>query len=375
MKRDDIIIYPVLISAAFAVAAAWFSIYPLKLPFNSGDVFVESSILLLLVLGNVFVRVIDSTSVKLGWGVLTLGFLVDLLDEFTKEPDIVNTFMDGMLKIIGLGIVIYGFVHAYLAMRSELASARKALDATKSDVEALNGLCGDRQKVEEMKRLATIGEVATMIGHDLRNPLQAIVYSVYDLEEELKTLPEDSRKVLEERGITPFLEKLKKQVEYMNKIVTDLQDYASMSKLELFETNLHKLVEDALKSVRKPENVTVRIEADPSLPPVSIDPQLMRRVFINFITNAYQAMPKGGSLEIDVRREGGMAVVSFKDTGVGIPPENMKNLFNPFFTTKPKGMGLGLAICKRIIEAHKGKIEVASEVGKGTQFTIRIPLK
>ncbi len=86
-------------------------------------------------------------------------------------------------------------------------------------------------------------------------------------------------------------------------------------------------------------------------------------------------MPRGGSLDITLRRENDHVQITFSDTGVDISPENMKNIFNPFFTTKSKGMGLGLAICKRIIESHHGTISVQSELGKGTSFAIRIPYR
>jgi signal transduction histidine kinase len=104
-----------------------------------------------------------------------------------------------------------------------------------------------------------------------------------------------------------------------------------------------------------------------------IDPGLMKRVFSNLIANAVQAMPEGGELTVDASKSDEEALVSFHDTGVGIPQEDFSKLFSPFFTTKAKGQGLGLAVCKRLVEAHGGEITVESRLGEGTTFTIRLP--
>ncbi|MGF3499146.1 MAG: sensor histidine kinase [Candidatus Methanosuratincola sp.] len=251
----------------------------------------------------------------------------------------------------------------------------KSLEPLKSKDERLAEMFGaDQSNLEEVKRLAAVGQVAAMVSHDLRNPLQAIVYSVYNTEEEIKSLPGNTKSLLEEHGFIAFLENLKKQVGCMNKIVTDLQDYAKSTKPEFYAVDLHGIVEEALKSVSRPDNVAVVVNPDPALGRIRGDPQLIRRAFINLITNAFQAMPGGGSLEISIRKDGNYAQVSFTDTGVGISPENLKRLFDPFFTTKAKGMGLGLAICKKMIDAHRGSIDVQSELGKGTRFTIRLPI-
>jgi signal transduction histidine kinase len=166
---------------------------------------------------------------------------------------------------------------------------------------------------------------------------------------------------------------MKKQIEYMNKIVSDLQDYARPITLELAETNLRELVEGIASSMAIPEKIGVDIDIGKDLK-LMMDPSLMRRVFINLITNAIQAMPNGGSLKIRAWVEGGAAFISFEDTGVGIPRENLEKLFRPLFTTKARGQGFGLAVCKRLVEAHGGTIGVESELGKGSKFTIELPL-
>lgn len=211
----------------------------------------------------------------------------------------------------------------------------------------------------EKKRLATIGEMALMIGHDLRNPLQAIVYSLY--------LMKKNNCAVEE-----YIKRISNSVEYMNKIVSDLQDFARPIKMNIKKANIRKVFEETLSLTRIPENVKLVLEVDPSLE-WEIDERLISRALINLIINAIQAMPNGGILKLSAKAENDCIKMSVEDTGVGMSREVLDNLFKPFFTTKPKGMGLGLCIVKRFVEEHGGEVYVESELGKGTKFTIEIP--
>ena len=170
-----------------------------------------------------------------------------------------------------------------------------------------------------------------------------------------------------------LLETMEEQVGYMNKIVCDLQDYAKPLKAELAETDLRGLIDDTLSITNVPETIDVHIEIETSAHNLIMDKALMKRAFANLITNAVQAMPDGGRLTIRASKTGGIALVSIHDTGVGIPKENLDKLFTVMFTTKARGQGFGLAVCKRIAEAHGGEISVESTVGKGTTILIRLP--
>jgi len=160
----------------------------------------------------------------------------------------------------------------------------------------------------------------------------------------------------------------------MNKIVSDLQDYAKPIKPELAMTDLRELVYETLSALEVPANIKVSVKAKEHLE-LLIDPALIKRMFTNLILNALQAMPNGGELTIKASIKEESVSISFQDTGIGIPEENLPKLFKPLFTTKSKGQGFGLAVCKRIVEAHEGNITVCSEVGKGSTFTVNIPLK
>jgi PAS domain S-box-containing protein len=218
------------------------------------------------------------------------------------------------------------------------------------------------------QRLAAIGETTTMVGHDLRNPLQAMTGTLYLV----KNLTA-SRKAEDRRKVVRLLATLDDGIEYMDKIVSDLQDYARPVGAELVETSLPDLVRATVSNVKIPGNVKVAANLGDGLSNVKLDPLLFRRVLTNLILNAVQAMPKGGRLTINGSRGDDSITVGVQDTGVGIAPENLEKVFTPFFTTKAKGQGLGLAVCKRLTEAQGGTITVTSQVGEGSTFTLKIP--
>ncbi len=221
-----------------------------------------------------------------------------------------------------------------------------------------------QENLLKSQRLAAIGEAAAMVGHDLRNPLQAIVNVLYLARMQLGSL---SKGELEES-----LDVIEEQVEYMNKIVSDLQDYARPVKPEFVEVESKRLLNETLLAIKVPETIKVSIDVEENATVFLADSYLLKRVFTNLILNAVQAMPDGGRLSIKVSGTSEEVFFRFKDTGVGIPEENLNKMFQPLFTTKAKGQGLGLAVCKRLVEALNGSITVESVVGEGTTFMVKI---
>ena len=171
-----------------------------------------------------------------------------------------------------------------------------------------------------------------------------------------------------------MLEVIEKDINYSNKIISDLLEYSRSITLDLKEMNPKSAVAEALSHVDFPKNIHL-IDLTKSTPAIKIDVDKMTRVFINLIKNAIDAMPNGGKLTINSEKMNDKVKIAFADTGLGISEENLKKLFGPLFTTKAKGMGLGLAICKRIVEAHGGRISVESVINKGTTFTTTIPIE
>jgi PAS domain S-box-containing protein len=226
------------------------------------------------------------------------------------------------------------------------------------------------QKLKETERLVTIGETAGMVGHDIRNPLQSIEGAVYLAKEELKSLPPDSPEKKELHGI---LEIIRRQTGYIDRIVADLQDFSGTPMVQFRETNLQELVTDALSMTEIPENIQVQTSIQDDLQTVTVDSVFMKRVLLNLIENAVHAMPNGGRLTIKAFKQDECACIHVEDTGVCIPEENKPRIFTPLFTTKAKGQGFGLAVCKKLVEAHRGEITFESEAGKGTTFKIKFP--
>jgi len=229
----------------------------------------------------------------------------------------------------------------------------------------------ERKRIEEehlkLEKLATIGELATMVGHDLRNPLQSIENAAYYLNNELPHLPISPRTM-------EMLQVINDSINYADKIIRDLQDYSATKKPILEKTDINAIITETLSQVKAPENVKLITELS-QLPETNADKDMIKRVFMNLATNGIQAMESEGTLKVSTKKTHEFVEVSFKDTGIGMPKENMEKIFTPFFTTKAKGMGMGLPICKRFVESHGGTIQVESEVGKGSTFTVKLPIQ
>ncbi|MGB9727824.1 MAG: PAS domain S-box protein [Nitrososphaeria archaeon] len=229
------------------------------------------------------------------------------------------------------------------------------------------------RQLRESERLAAIGEATMMVGHDLRNPLQAIINNVYIIKSKfLDKLPKRTKIMLEKEGLEDILKRIENEISYMNKIVRDLQDYSKPITPKYSRIRLQQMIEKILSQIILSEKIVVRKEIN--VEEIVCDEMLLERILYNLILNAVQAMPEGGILTIRGEKVDDNIVLAVEDTGAGIPENILPKLFTPFFTTKAKGQGLGLAICKRFIEILNGKIDVKSEVGKGSKFTITIPI-
>ena len=255
-----------------------------------------------------------------------------------------------------------------------IRSLEEARREIKEYAEKLESMVEERTKAlresEEKRiraeRLAAIGTLAASVGHDLRNPLTGITGAVYYLK--MKLGDKIDRKSKEMFKI------IEKNIEYANKIINDLLDFSREIHLSLKKVRVKSVLNDVLNQLKIPRKIKIVDLTKPSHV-FEVDVHSMKRVFKNIIENAIEAMPKGGKLEIKSFKSKNYMVVSFCDTGVGISKENLKKIFCPLFTTKARGMGLGLAICKRIVEAHNGLIEVESREGKGTCFKVKIPIR
>jgi signal transduction histidine kinase len=223
-----------------------------------------------------------------------------------------------------------------------------------------------QSRLVQSERLAAIGEVAGMVGHDLRNPLAAIKNAAFFLRKKNGNNFDGTS--------NEMLVMIDRSVEHANDIVADLLDFSREIHLDFEEYLPQSLIDYVLLSVKVPPNIKI-VQSSHSQTSIWVDSNKIERVFTNLVKNAFEAMPNGGTLEISSRENGEAVEFLFADTGLGMSEDVLAKIFTPLFTTKAQGMGFGLAICKRMIEAHGGKIAVESSLNQGSKFIVSLPVK
>jgi two-component system sensor histidine kinase HydH len=223
------------------------------------------------------------------------------------------------------------------------------------------------EQLRRADRLSALGELSAGMAHEIRNPLGAIKGAAEILKDDYT--PDESK--------YEFIQILLKETDRLNHIVQEFLGFARPKQPEFQPVDVNEAIESVLtlsgQEARK-AGILVEKKLDPSIGRRSLDAGLLKQAFLNLVLNAVQAMPQGGTLTIESGIRDNAIEVKITDTGTGIADDDRKKLFSPFFTTKKDGTGLGLAITYRIIENHKGRIDVKSERGKGTTFTVRIPI-
>jgi signal transduction histidine kinase len=243
-----------------------------------------------------------------------------------------------------------------------------------------------QQQMRQVKHLASLGELAASVAHEIKNPLAGIKLAI-------QVLAKEPNLASSHRGT---IEEIMHSIERLDKTMVDLLSYSRIRPPELKSVSLHEVIEAALNTIKEECQIAgVRVGKyfDVTLPPCPLDSQQMERAFLNLFLNALQVMPQGGVLTIQTKyyksgyhlQEGypkpgssgpdeGWAEVTVTDTGEGMPPEVLGEIFRPFFTTKAKGTGLGLSLAQRIVEQHHGQIFAQSRVGVGTTFHLLLPI-
>ena len=223
------------------------------------------------------------------------------------------------------------------------------------------------EQLRRADRLSALGELSAGMAHEIRNPLGSIKGAVEILKDDYT--PDDAK--------YEFIQILLKETDRLNRIVPEFLGFSRPKQPEFQQADLNEAIESVLTlTMQEARKSGVRVEKklDPSIGKRSLDAGMLKQAFLNLVLNAIQAMPAGGLLTVESRLQSDAIEVTIRDTGAGISEENRKKLFSPFFTTKKSGTGLGLAITYRIIENHRGKIYVTSTPGKGTVFTVKIPV-
>jgi two-component system sensor histidine kinase PilS (NtrC family) len=290
---------------------------------------------------------------------------------------------DNLQHIEGLPLRVEGWVRdgaeeQFLGLTfSLLRNERDQVSGVICPFQDLTRIRDMEEQIRRSDRLAVVGELAAGMAHEIRNPLASLSGSIQLLSEEL--VLEDTNREL--------MEIINREVSRLNALITDFLHFASPRPLQLKVVDLVEALQETVTLLEQssgPEYRFTLIEPGGGSCLAQVDPMLMKQVFWNFSRNAIEAMPEGGDLTMTIERvpveaeEEDVAdnlSISFADTGVGIAPHEVEKVFTPFHSTKEHGTGLGLAIVFKIVEAHRGRIEVESHVGRGTTFRIRFPVR
>lgn len=215
------------------------------------------------------------------------------------------------------------------------------------------------------EKLATLGQVAGGIAHEIRNPLSVMRTSAFFLKRAKNPTPEK---------VNEHLDRIERQISMVDNVVTALADVARLPEPRVCKCDVRLVVGDVLRSIKMPPDVALDQSISTDCPPANIDPNQVAIVFRNLFRNARDAMSGGGTLRVGASTHEAFLVVSVSDTGTGIAAKDLNRILEPLYSTKSRGMGLGLAICVAILEKNKGRLEVRSELGVGTEFDVFIPL-
>jgi signal transduction histidine kinase len=288
-------------------------------------------------------------------------------DEFGQLTKVFNQMMDSLnhsdQKLRDYNTVMEKQVQL---RTEELSKANKKLVQEIVIKEKAHGeLLTIKERLNRQEKLASVGQVSSNIAHELRNPMAAIRSSVYFLR----------KRVLEDKKFIHHLDLIDSELSQSDEVIERLLELTKGKKLKLAKTNLQKLISDAFEISNSIQDTTLETNIHQDVTHINVDALLFRQIFTNLTTNSIQAMSKGGIINVTANPDfSGKEnfYIRFIDTGIGIPKENWGKIFDPLFTNKKEGIGLGLSLCKDLIERHGGTIEVEFSSIEGTCFLITL---
>ena len=303
----------------------------------------------------------DVALLKQHGAVMMSGTMIQDTDPFSIpsiSAGIATLRMITFLSIAGAFVVLYVSL-VFIVWRgwATIVRQRTALQAT-------------QERLVQIERLAAIGELSAGVAHELRNPLGAVKNAVYYIRSRLR----GSDWAQENPRVGEFLDVMDEEIASSDQIITDLMDFSRVNPPSVSPSDMETLVDTALERTVVKESVNLIKDFEPGLPQVSVDGEQVRRLLGNLIKNADDAMPEGGNLTFTAKTSDGAVELQVRDSGQGIPDADLAKVFDPLFTTKAKGIGMGLAIANQIVRRHEGTIDVTSKQGEGTTFTITLPV-
>ncbi len=326
-------------------------------------------------------------------GFVQINMLMDNIHDIQRANFVRRLFATGMVFAVGIALIVF-LAQRYTTPIRNLVDDFKRISAGdlsvtipvesndeigemakgfNSMVEKLREREALEKRLYEAEHLSRVGQLASGIAHEIRNPLNYISLAIDHLKAEM--LPRCGNNCSELEELT---DKIKEEVRRANYMVVNFMNYGRPLKLRRTKVEYRELLAKVLPVLEDrltEQHIGVDLQIPSDLPPLWIDGELFRNCILNFVTNASQAMPDGGTITLGARLEGGVVKLTFDDQGNGIAPEDVGKIFQPYFTTKDVGIGLGLAITERIIKEHGGKIEVESTIGTGTTFSVSLPLQ
>lgn len=326
-------------------------------------------------------------------GFVQINMLLDNIRDIQRANFIRRLFATGMVFTVGIALIIF-LARRYTTPIKNLVEDFKRVSAGDLSVtipvksndeigemaEGFNNMVEklrERETLEkrlnEAEHLSRVGQLASGIAHEIRNPLNYISLAIDHLKNEMLPCCGDKCSELEE-----LTDKIKEEVRRANYMVVNFMNYGRPLKLRRTEVDYRELLAKVLPVLHNrltEQHIAIDQQIPADLPPLWLDGELFRNCILNFVTNASQAMPYGGTITLGAQLEEERVKLTFTDQGCGIPSDDIAKIFQPYFTTKDVGIGLGLAITERIIKEHCGTIDVKSTVGTGTIFTVSLPLQ
>jgi signal transduction histidine kinase len=271
--------------------------------------------------------------------------------------------------VVAILLVIYSVITFNIENRAKQEADNRAASYRRQLEERifeLNKLNKELEELKSMEKLAITGRIARAIAHEVRNPLTNIWLASEQLQSETSFANQANT----------YLEMINRNVQRINQLITDLLNSSKFSELRYEQVSINTVLDDALELARDRatlKEIRVQKKYAANIPLVSIDPEKMKIALLNIMVNAMEAMPDGkGELDIKTEKNSDKCVVTISDNGIGMDKETISKLFEPYFTSKIKGSGLGLTHAQNIIFNHKGSIDVKSELGKGSSFIISL---
>ncbi|QLH04040.1 two-component sensor histidine kinase [Nitrosopumilus oxyclinae] len=310
---------------------------------------------------NVKFETISKFGIPLTLAIVCMVIFMALIHSIFIETDQASSNQTIMLGVVAMLAVFAAIVITINKNLSRLVKMRtNELIEQRDNLENL--IEEKTHEILKSERLSAIGELSGRLAHDLRNPLSVMKMSL-DL---IKQSPADSK--LSDETVIKRMNLIEKSIDRISHQVDDVLGYVRNSPLNLKNVSLKELVQSSIDKVNIPNDVEIKLDKND----VKVDCDIVKldAVFINLIVNSIQAMPNGGKIEIKISEQSNLAVLKFIDSGEGISDENKSKIFEPLFTTKQKGTGLGLASCKNIVEQHQGEISIENNP---TTFTILLP--